>query len=130
MKFPRTFSLRALLIAFAALSAVLAWLSYEARRGWTVEKVQQLIDRELDPNWDYKSFERWVRSKGFQDYGCGWDGPKDIPITAIRAFKVEGANLGLFNGAGVIHAHFYYVGSDYVMHRLFKESKESYSQWK
>ena len=63
MKLPR-YSLRFLLIAIAVIATITAVIC-QMRKGWTVAKVERVIEAEFKPEWDEKQTLRWLQSKGF-----------------------------------------------------------------
>src|SRR5215475_11744539 len=48
--------------AFALLGAAAAgsWAYWESHRGWTVERVRQLVDDTFDPKWSEEEAEIWI----------------------------------------------------------------------
>jgi hypothetical protein len=132
MKLPR-YSLRTLLIAVAIIAAVVGWVRYESQRGLTVEKFVDLIEREVDPNSDSGTFDRWVYEHGF--YGPREEGRNirnyndypwpnshnEISVVAFAVGEDREANLGWFQKFDTIWACFFYDRNrKFIRYSIFK----------
>lgn len=130
MKLPR-YSIRAMLIAVAVIAAVLGWLRYEAQRGWTVSKLERLIEKEFKREWDKEQLMLWAHKyafhggEGFEYHLQFYNGPhgrKIDKILGISVYADDGSNRGIFAGRGPISAYFFYdQDGDYLSHSVVKD---------
>ena len=109
-----------------AIVLVCVWFRWAATRGWTVEKLDRLVQASVEPNWNVEDADKWVRLHGFESR-------RDRNVSAVRMYrklqqtsnvssvvqgqvtKEQGANPGLFKD-GELRIYFFYDG----LGRLFK----------
>jgi hypothetical protein len=130
MKLPR-YSLRTMLIAVAIIAAGVGWLRYEARRGWTVSKLEWLIKNEFKREWDKEQLMLWAQKYGFHggegfgyhlQYYNGPQGRKIDKILAVSVYAEDDSNRGLLAGIGPVSAYFYYdQDGNYLSHSVVKD---------
>src|SRR5262245_44880185 len=61
------FSVRTMFIVLAVLGAAMAWVSYKSQHGWTVGKIERLIEREFNSKWSPVETSGWLVSHGIKD---------------------------------------------------------------
>lgn len=117
MKLPRF----RLLTLFLFIAAIAAFLAYWLNRGWTVAKVERLIQAEFNPDWQAADVKDWIESHGFDaDQARDIAGTKpygsirapslpDEPQFVVRGYigPEHGSNIGPFHRGGIFMFFFF-----------------------
>src|SRR5262249_49587776 len=90
------FSLRTMFVCVAVLGVAMAWISYKSQRGWTVGKVERLIEREFNPRWGPGETRAWLNSKGIGGL-CFVGGPQSMTATTVHG-QTMAAYIGIPEG--------------------------------
>lgn len=99
------FSLRTLLVFVAIVAVAMGMVYYRFQGGWTVGRLERLIEREFNPNWSKEHFEAWKTKHNLR---CAIADPKVSAPTRVMAVDTyNGANLG-FGEKGAIIVWFNY----------------------
>jgi hypothetical protein len=113
-------------LVLLAVLAVGTWIWLDWQRGWTVAKLERLIEAEVPPSCDRQQVEEWFERRGIQ-YWHFPDKGKSLPrapsiymllaagvrpkdVGGWMAGKIEGAqaNVGFLRDDGRIDVYFFF----------------------